>query len=193
LLVTGNRRFGYDLQASAACALMARTAPEFETAMPELKQFGDLHPVDFDRHPVWVSCHGTDGGQPWYDETDEETFRPWTGALPVGQADGMFLVRAAFELGDGRRYSGFITPAFHEADLGVLQPHVFVGERCFRFWGGMFGVPAEERQAFYSALRKDMDAVFPIRFGAEPGLATGAAQGQVKGFYRGSREIQVEY
>jgi hypothetical protein len=161
--------------------------------MPELKQFGELSPADFDRHPVWVSCHGADDGQPWYDETDEETFRPFTGALPVSQADGMFLVRALFELRDGTGLKGFITPAFHEADLGVLQPHVFVGERRFRFWGGMFGVPAEERQAFYSALGKDADAVFPLRFDGEPGLATGAAAGGIKGFYRGSREIQVEY
>ncbi|MEY2428803.1 MAG: hypothetical protein QOJ40_1688 [Verrucomicrobiota bacterium] len=161
--------------------------------MPELKQFGDLSPADFDRHPVWVSCHGTDEGQPWYEETDEETFRPWTGALPVGQANGMFLVRATFELRNGSRYSGFITPGFHETDLGVLQPHVFVGERCFRFWGGMLGIPAEERQAFYSALEQIPDAVFPLRFDADSGLATGAVAGQIKGFYRGAREIQVQY
>jgi hypothetical protein len=48
----------------------------------------------------------------------------------------MFLVRATFELRDGSRLRGFITPAFHEADLGVLSPHMFVGERCFRFGEG---------------------------------------------------------
>src|SRR6476660_1212750 len=90
--------------------------------MPEPKQFGDLSPADFDRHPVWVSCHGTDDGRPWYDETDEETFRPWTGAPPVGQADGMFLVRATCELRNGSRYSGFITPAFHETALECCSP-----------------------------------------------------------------------
>ena len=78
--------------------------------MPELRQFGDLSPADFDRHPVWVNCHGADDGEPWYEETDEETFRPWTGALPVSQADGMFLVRAQLELRDGGRFRGFITP-----------------------------------------------------------------------------------
>jgi len=60
----------------------------------------------------------------------------------VSQADGMFLVRAAFELRDGNRLRGFITPGFHETYLGVPSPHMFVGKRCFRFWGGMFGVPA---------------------------------------------------
>ena len=160
---------------------------------PELKQFGDLSPADFDRNPVWVSCHGTDDEEPWYDETNEETFRPWTGALPVSQADGMFLVRALFELRDGTGLKGFVTPAFRETDLGVLLPHMFVGERSFRFWGGMFGVRADERLALYSALGKDADDVFPLRFEAEPGLATGATAGEIKGFYRGSREIQVEY
>jgi hypothetical protein len=159
---------------------------------PQLKQFGDLSPSDFDRHPVWVSCHGSDCELPWYDETDEETFRPWTGALPVSQADGMFLVRATLEFSDGSRFIGFITPAFREADLGVLLPHIFIGERCFRFWGGIFGVPAEERQAFYSALGKDSRAVFPLRFVADPGLATGAVAGQIDGFYRGLREVQIE-
>jgi hypothetical protein len=163
------------------------------TTMPELKQFGDLHPADFDMHPVWVNCHGADYEETWYDETDEETFRPWTGELPVNQADGMFLVRAAFELRDGSRLKGFVTSAFHETDLGVLQPHIFVGERGFGFWGGMFGVPDEEKLAFYAALGKDAHAVFPARFATDPGLATGAVAGQVDGFYRGSREVKVEY
>src|SRR5229473_3170142 len=161
--------------------------------MPELKQSGDLYPADLDRHPAWVSCHGADDGQPWHDATDEGTFRPFTGALPVSQADGMFLVRATFELRDGSRLRGFLTPAFHEADLGVLSPHMLVGERCFGFRGGMFGVPADVRRAFYSALGKGVEAMFPLRFSAEPRLATGAVAGWVEGFYRDSQEIQVEY
>jgi len=48
------------------------------------------------------------------------------------------------------------------------------------------------QRAFYSALGKGAKAVFPLRFSAEPGLATGAAAGWVEGFYRGSQEIQVE-
>jgi hypothetical protein len=64
---------------------------------PELKQFGDLTPADFERHPVWIACHTEDFAEPWFNETDEETFRPWTGPLPVGPSDGMLLVRATFE------------------------------------------------------------------------------------------------
>jgi hypothetical protein len=101
-------------------------------------------------------------------------------------------VRATFKLRDGSQFPGFTTPAFHETDLGVLVPHVFVGDPWFRFWGGMFGVPADHRPAFYSALGKDKDAVFPIRFDADPRLATGAATGQIMGFYQLSPEVQVE-
>lgn len=45
---------------------------------PELKQIGALSLSDFLRHPVWVGVHTRDTDEPWYDETDEETYRPWT-------------------------------------------------------------------------------------------------------------------
>ena len=77
---------------------------------PNLKQFGDLTPADFVEHPVWASVHTLDYDEPWYDETDEETFRPWIGELPVSPEDGMFLVRAKLTLADGRVLDGFITP-----------------------------------------------------------------------------------
>jgi len=70
----------------------------------------------------------------------------------VSQSDGMFLVRATLELQDGSRHPGFVTPAFKEGDLGVQQPQIFVGKRRFGFWGGMFGVAEEERQALYTRL-----------------------------------------
>ena len=30
----------------------------------ELKQFGDFTPADFDRHPVWITAHTADYGEP---------------------------------------------------------------------------------------------------------------------------------
>ena len=163
-------------------------------AKPELKQFGELSAADFDRHPVWVGCHGSDYGEPWYEDTDEETFRPWTGALPVSPADGMLLVRATVELPDGTRHQGFITPALEAGDLGTLQPELFVGQRRFSFWGGMLGVAVEERQALYAALKRSSPATFPLRFSADPSLATGVITGQVDGFYQHQQsQIHVEY
>jgi hypothetical protein len=151
---------------------------------PELKQFADLTPSDFDRHPVWVGCHTVDCEEQWYDDTDEETFRPWNGALPVSPSEGMFLVRATMELADGTRLPGFATPAFDEGDLGMQQPQVFVGSRRFGFWGGLSGVPHLERQDLYTALGKPPDRIFPLRFAAAPELAIGVVKGEVSGFYR---------
>ena len=160
---------------------------------PELKQIGDLSPADFNRHPVWIACHTEDRGKPWFDETNEETFRPWMGTLPVRPSDGMLLVRATFELNDNSKHEGFLTPAFKEADLGTLQPHLFVGGKSFGFWGGMFGVRADRRTAFYKARGKGRDAVFPMHFSARPDLATGVVAGRLDGFYRGTPTLEVEY
>jgi hypothetical protein len=102
---------------------------------PELKQFGELSPADFERHPVWIACHTEDFVEPWFNEADEETFRPWTDALPVGPSDGMLLVRARFELHDGSHYDGFLTPAFKEGEIGALHPHLFAGGQSFGFSG----------------------------------------------------------
>lgn len=160
---------------------------------PELKQFGDLVPTDFERHPVWIGCHIADYDEPWHDETDEETFRPWAGPLPAGPSDGMLLVRATVQLPDGTVFPGFVTPADDEGDIGTQQPQIFVGGRRFAFWGGGVGVPLEERQAFYAALGKPLEAVFPLRFTAAPGLTLGIATGEVLGFYRiDGDEIEVE-
>lgn len=159
---------------------------------PELKQFGELTPVDFDRHPVWIAAHGADDGEPWYEETNEETFRPWTGLLPVSPSEGMLLVRAKLELRDTSRHPGFVTPAFNE-DLGALQPQIFVGNSRFGFWDGMFGVPSAKRQELYAALGKGPEAIFPLRFTADANLATGVVAGRVDGFYRLSREVQFEF
>ena len=160
---------------------------------PELKQFGELSPADFQRHPVWIACHTEDFAEPWFNETDEETFRPWTSALPVGPSDGMSLVRATFELHDGSRHDGFLTPASKEGELGTLQPHLFVSGKSFGFWGGMAGVRPDRRTALYEALGKGPEALFPIRFSTDADLATGVAAGQIDGFYRGTRVIDVEF
>jgi len=119
--------------------------------------------------------------------------------LPVTQIHrpARLATRAASSRYGGRHHSGIpgdiiqLCPGDF-VGIRILVPHVFVGDPWFRFWGGMFGVPADHRPAFYSALGKDKDAVFPIRFDADPRLATGAATGQIMGFYQLSPEVQVE-
>ena len=100
-------------------------------ARPELKQFGDLSQGDFERYPVWIGCHTADYGESWYEDTDEETFRPWSGALPTSPSEGMLLVRAVIELRDGIRHPGFVTPAWNAAaaDLRGRPTLRFLGRR----------------------------------------------------------------
>ena len=80
-----------------------------ESERPELVQFGDLTPEHFERHPVWIQCHVVDYEAPWHDDTDEETFRPWSGPLPVDPSDALFLVRATASLSNGTTLRGFLT------------------------------------------------------------------------------------
>ena len=160
----------------------------------QLKQFDDLTGEDFERHPVWISCRSVDYGEPWYEETDEETFRPWNGNLPADGSKGLLLVRAILELSDGTWYPGFVTPAESEGDLATQQPQIFAGNRRFGFWGGIVGIPVADREALYGALARKQDAIFPIRFTADANLATGVLTGTVAGFYRQDvRGIQVEH
>lgn len=140
---------------------------------PLLRQFGDLSSSDLQTHPVWVGCHVMDYDEPWYEDTDEETFRPWNGALPVDPADGMFLVLADAALSDGTRLPAFLTPTVRADDLGTMQPHVFVDDRPFGFWGGIVGIPEVDRQRLLKTLGKGHGNVFPIRFLARSGLTNG--------------------
>ena len=77
----------------------------------------------------------------------------------------MLLVRATFELHDGSHHDGFLTPAFREGEIGALHPHLFVDDKSLG-WGDMFGVSADRRSAFYEALEKGPETIFPIQFNA---------------------------
>jgi len=171
-------------------------------AMPKLKQFGDLKPSDLERHPVWIGCHTADHNEPWYKDTDEETFRPYTGKLPVDPAEGMFLVRASFKLRDGSCCEGFVTPAgegwdrrndgrpmfAHNHILGTQQPQMFGDDRFFGFWGGIVGITSQTQQELYAALGKPPAAIFPVRFYTDAALTTGIGEGTIEGFYRRTQD-----
>ena len=77
---------------------------------PVLKQAWDLSRADFERHPVWIGVHGVDESEWWYEKTDEATYRPWTGSLPVSPEGRFLRVRATMELHNGSRYEGVIRP-----------------------------------------------------------------------------------
>lgn len=175
-------------------------------ADPELRQFGELGPEDFERHPVWILCHTADYDKPWYEDTDEETFRPWTEGLPATVLRETLLVRAEFELWDGSHYPGFVTPLVEGYDtlpngrrvgkvrhpLSREQPNILVGSKRFAFWGGIIGISKQAQQEFYAAVGKEPEQVFPLQFRAEARLANGLLTGEVEGFYRHTRDGVVE-
>ena len=58
---------------------------------------------------------------------------------------------------------------------------MFVGSRTIYFWGGIIGVDEANKQALRAALG-GYDQAFPLRFTADPGLATGVVAGEISGF-----------
>ena len=154
----------------------------------QLKQFGDLVVDDFQAHPVWVGCHTYDYDEPWYDDTDEETFRPWDGSLPVDPEEGMYLVRTIVTLADGTEFPGFASPQVDDPstgppDLGLIQPQLFLPDgETIGFWQGMVPIP-DIKVTLYAALDREPDSVFPMTFRADGQLASGICQGTIEGFY----------
>lgn len=159
-----------------------------KTEGPTLRQFGDLTADDFEGNAIWVQCHTVDYDEPWYDKTDEETFRPWAARTPVDPANGMFLLAAQFTLADGTVRSGFITPVSEEdsthglMDLGASQPTLLAEEAQIGFWNGIFELDGSELDRRYDALGRPREGVFPIRFAALPGLTRGVVTGEIPGF-----------
>jgi uncharacterized membrane protein YhaH (DUF805 family) len=137
---------------------------------PLIRSFAQLTADDFERHPVWASVHSFDHDEPWYDDCDEEDFRPHEGDVPVSASDGMYLVAASAVLADGTVLPGFLTPAA-DADPGTMQPYVFVGGSMVGFWGGFFGFTDEEMASRLLTLGRTAEQVFPLQLTAHPGLA----------------------
>jgi hypothetical protein len=151
---------------------------------PELRQYGALLKADFERSPVWVQCHIIDYNELWFEDTDEETFRPWTANLPIDPALAIFLIRSSFALGDGTKLEGFVTPSLSESDLGTIQPILFLPDgHQMSFWRGMLKPNDIEITDFYQTLKKSASGVFPIRFSVSPGLCKGFDGGTIEGFY----------
>lgn len=155
---------------------------------PHFKQFSELILADFDDHPVWVNCHLVDYDEPWYDEINEETFRPWIGDIPIDPNKATFLVKATFTIADGTVLNGFITPVSNVNKdvteiLGSIQPYIFAlsGKRI-HFWFGSIPCSDEGIKNIYYLLEKNSKDIFPIEFVAESGLVKGVTSGTIPGF-----------
>jgi hypothetical protein len=153
---------------------------------PALKQFYELTERDFEAHPVWVSVHTTDYDEPWYDESDEETFRPWLGELPMSKWT-MQLVRCECRFVDGTTFPGFLTPQPDHRnaaeDLGTMQPHLWLASgAAVGFWEGVIR-DEEARANFYNEVGRAPETIFPIRCVANRGLTRGHDSCEVAGFH----------
>ena len=187
-------------------------------SIPELRQVTSLCQNDFEQYPVWIGVHTNDCEKPWYETTDENTYRPWTEALPLPANVDFLLVSALFQLHDKTVFKGFVTPTSESwglpirpglpalserfggsaaVVLGFQLPRIFVsasstGQQWIAFWGGIAGIPLKMRRRLYELLERGPDAIFPIRFKACPGLSLGMAAGQLDGFYKAMRGNGVE-
>src|SRR5215470_15772790 len=112
--------------------------------MPERVQFRDLRSHHFERHPVWVNCHTVDYDEPWYEDTDEETYRPFLDATVKEPRDAIVLVRADARLADGTLLDAFLTPTVDE-DISAKQPHIISADSApRRFWCGILRPSVEQ-------------------------------------------------
>jgi hypothetical protein len=162
---------------------------------PVLKQFRHLTRADFEVHPVWVQVWTTDRGEPWRDSSDEETFRPWLGSVPVDPERGDFLARAELLFADGSVHMGFMSPIPQTRinDLGFAQPRLFSSNDAMHaFWCGLLRVVKDEIEAFYAAVGRHSDQVFPIRARIEKALAMGTTECVIPGFAT-TRSGKTEY
>jgi hypothetical protein len=190
--------------------------------MPELKQSGDLTGADFERHPVWISARSYDADESWSEASNERTYRPWTGSLPL-EEQGSCLLAATFRLADGSTYPGYFSPQFEDWDaplpprkmkdgsfakplqwsarrggsplsiLALHRPVIFVEGRAFGFH--LLRHPERRKkniQSFYAAIGKRPEEVFPVRFRSDPDYFKGITSGVMDGFYSFPLDKQPE-
>lgn len=132
---------------------------------PILKQFEAFEAADFAAWPVWVPCRPGDLDQPWYGQTDANTYRPWTDELPVGRDMRSFLAQSSLTLADGSVLEGFAACPAHGAnfDISTTRPQLFtVMGRRFDFWFGNSSPSTFAKHDFYASIGKTATQVFPI-------------------------------
>ena len=135
---------------------------------------------DLDLSPIWEFALDEEG-EP---DQDETTVRPYPCPGALAPADGMFVVRARFQLADGTTMSGYVTPPVQDDDgLGTLQPIIVTAAGQVAFWHGMHVPTPEEIGESYRRLGKSSpDQVFPIRFESVVEIVGGAVRGELPGF-----------
>ena len=180
---------------------------------PEMKRESELTASDFVRSPVWVGVHNFDVDQPWYEEADEETVRPWFGKIPFNEGRGTAIIAAQFKLADGSIFAGYchtVTANWDDPEIAVgetggsqkralswskmhggnpssvilLQSPVMFAENCsFDFQLRIGQLRERQIEDFFSVLKRKPNDVFPIKFSGQVGIASGIISGTIEGFF----------
>jgi len=155
------------------------------------KQVYELSTSDLESFPVWEFALDEEGE----DGQDEATVRPYEGSPPLDPSDGVFIVRARFDLADGTRLHGYLTPP-GDGPSGVrtIQPIIVTTGGQVMFWFGAMAPSAASLEAAYDRLGRQQSAVFPVQYASEVELVTGPVRGELNGFlhYRSITDCTVE-
>lgn len=154
------------------------------------KQVYELSTSDLESFPIWEFALDEEGEE----GQDEATVRPYEGSPPLDPSNGMFVVRARFDLADGTRLQGYLTPpADGSAGIGTVQPIVVTTQGQVMFWYGAIAPSAATLGAAYEKLGRRESAVFPVQYASEVQLATGPVNGELDGFlhYRSIKDRTV--
>lgn len=143
------------------------------------RQVYELTLRDLVDHPVWEFALDEEGEE----GQDEATVRPWEVSPPVNAGDGMFVVRASFQLADGTRAVGYLTPPVQGDDsIGTVQPVIVTDQGQVMFWHGVMVPTPDHRREAYAKLGRSAEQVFPIRYTSDVALMGGLVRGVLMGF-----------
>ena len=143
------------------------------------KQVYELTLDDLSQFPVWEFALDEEG----MEGQDEATVRPYEFSGALDASDGMFVVRAFFNLADGSRFLGYLTPPVQCNDgLGTLQPVIVTRKGQVGFWCGIRAPDSARLSHFYQSLEREAARVFPVQFESEVDLIGGKVAGSIPGF-----------
>lgn len=143
------------------------------------RQVYELTLADLERCPIWEFALDEEGRE----GQDEATVRPVKAKKRLSPGDGMFVVRAAFQLADKTTMVGYLTPSPMGSGIADVQPAVVTEGGHVAFWYGMTAPSRKDITASYRKLGKTRPSqVFPLRY--EPAVAIqGKFSGKLDGFY----------
>lgn len=144
------------------------------------KQVNDLDLSDLQKSCVWEFALDEED----HEGQDEATVRPFMHEGELDPTSGMFVVKAAFQLADGSKMTGYLSPPLKKSsNLSILQPVIITQQGQVLFWwGAIIPKPSMISQS-YARLGKATPAeVFPIKFAADVACTCGPITGEIPGF-----------